>query len=59
MTNYERIKNMSIEEMAEWLHNQTSGNIPCACIITDGLNCYEMDCLEGTIKYLESEVTND
>lgn len=31
MTNYEKIKNMSVEEMAEWLEDTLSGNLCYLC----------------------------
>lgn len=73
MTNYERIKNMSVEEMAEFLKTCVSDDL------THGIGCYqcidygthhytegdcEANCSIFSIgldvkKYLESEVTND
>lgn len=39
MTNYERIKNMSIEEMAEWLEDILSGNSCYLCAKKDIDKC--------------------
>ena len=52
MNNYERIKNMSIDEMAEWLTTMVNydcydcGNTPEVC----------NDCFEMNKQWLESEV---
>ena len=54
MTNYEKIKAMSVEEMAEFL-NKGANCVVCKCwdyCLGDG-SC---DCLKGITKYLESEV---
>ena len=58
MTNYERIKNMSIEEMAAMLCFSKCQNF---CIYANTNDCVEKNgalrnCRIGTIKYLESEV---
>ena len=52
MTNYERIKNMSIDEMAEWL-DETLLDHAC-CANGDDMHCEECDCLSGRKKWLES-----
>ena len=57
MTNYEKIKAMSVKEMAEFL------DFNCQCIIcihkdeckVDGT----FDCTEGTKKWLEKEAEED
>lgn len=57
MTNYEKIKAMSVEEMAEFL-NKGANCVVCKCwdyCLGDG-SC---DCLKGITKYLESEVEED
>jgi len=54
MTNYERIKNMSIEEMTEWMYVHTN----CFECETEGsgLHCNEFSqCKDVMRKYLDSE----
>lgn len=51
MTNYEKIKNMSKIEMAEFLANGGSGCTSCAYDFQECLGGY----LEGRKKWLESE----
>ena len=50
MTNYERIKNMSVEEMAEFLNEASN----CCLVPTD---CITESCTECLKQWLESEVT--
>lgn len=53
MTNYERIKGMSVEEMAELLHGD------CGHCVFLGKECFRypfMLCDEGVLKWLNSEV---
>ena len=73
MTNYERIKNMSIEEMAEFLKTCVSDDlihgIGCYQCIDYGTHHYTDGDCEATCSYfpiglnvkkwLESEVTDD
>ena len=58
MTNYERIKNMSIEEMAQFI-NRTEAVPCCSCNYT-GHSCGNGSepeiCISEIKKYLESEV---
>lgn len=51
MTNYERIKNMSIDEMAELI---SKGECYCCKQTTDQF-CGEMACEQGVKQWLESE----
>ena len=56
MTNYERIKNMSIEELAAMLYFSKCQNF---CIYANTDECVERNgplrnCRIGTIKWLES-----
>ena len=54
MNNYERIKNMSIDEMAELLNNQ---ECETCCAYADSINCNgDNDCFTGIKQWLESEV---
>ena len=58
MTNYERIKSMSIEELAATLYFSKCQNF---CIYANTDDCVERDrslrnCRVGTIKWLKSEV---
>ncbi len=56
MTNYEAIRNMSIEEMAEFLDNHVIRScLHCSYRNEDG-NCYDRNCKLGYKKWLESEV---
>lgn len=55
MTNYERIKKMSVKEMAELLEGKC-----CYCSYRDKKWCTYNDdihCVSGTVKWLNSEVT--
>lgn len=64
MTNYERIKNMSVEEMAEWLEDTLSDNRCYLCDKRDIDKCgyFEKDfesrvtmCVRNRKKWLEGE----
>lgn len=64
MTNYERIKNMSVEEMAESLASEAFDVCAC-CGITyeekrdlekQNKKCYECLCEKGIARWLNSEV---
>lgn len=52
MTNYERIKKMSVEEMANFLYKLDDNCTTCCA--TYG-NCYDEDCEKGVKKWLETE----
>ena len=54
MTNYEKIKNMSVEEMAEFL----STNDYLCQLCSEDEPC-DRECHSHYMNYLESEVTND
>ena len=59
MTNYERIKNMTIEEMAQTINDKTYGCVfrfgcPCDC----GDN-YPENCVDKIKEWLESEVIDN
>lgn len=66
MTNYERIKNMSVEEMAIAIFNLyfTINGLNCekCCAYTTDEECNKTDndgkgtCIDGIKKWLESEV---
>ena len=64
MTNYERIKNMSVEEMAQRILDGISSD-PCAyCQHNDyacdmGYGCDNTNDLETLKQWLESEVDNN
>lgn len=55
MTNFERIKTMSVDEFARFIAN------PCECDVdpeVDGyVECGNELCIKRLIQYLESEVT--
>lgn len=53
-TNYDRIKNMSVEEMAEWLAN--SNLKQCK---KDFLKCIKTNCVNCQKEWLESEVSEN
>lgn len=54
MTQFEKIKNMSIEEMVDMFFKNTR---TCDfCIRKDSAGCVGVNCKEGIKKYLESEV---
>ena len=54
MTNGDRIRQMSNEELAEWLDTQFGTDVGCRCCIE--VNCRKYsDCQEGIKAYLESE----
>lgn len=62
MTNYERVKQMSIEEMVDFINHETDGI--CSCCHNDvrfGVErCYEQGlCARGIKMWLESEVSED
>ena len=57
MTQFERIKEMGIKELAEFLLDYHFG-YHCHCVYADGncLNSDAMGCEDGTIAWLNSEV---
>lgn len=56
MTNYEKITNMSIDEMTEYL-NCLSG---CKCCVGADLeSCGKYPCETNIKKWLESEITEE
>lgn len=57
MTNYEKIKAMSVEEMAEMLSECTS--LCATCIHTHCPMAWGTPCKEYMQKFLESEVEED
>ena len=59
MTNYERIKNMSVEEMADYIFDLGNEIEYCYghCAYQDEDRCpMGSGCIGGVIKWLESEV---
>jgi hypothetical protein len=54
MTNYERIKNMSVEEMAEFL--EENNDICCFCVLKDNDVCNDEDCKYFIKQWLGTEV---
>lgn len=54
-TNYERIRNMSIEEMAKWI---AEGKFFKRCK-KDWLDCIGTNCVDCQKEWLESEVSED
>lgn len=55
MTNYERIKAMSVEEMAELLLD-TDCQPYCAYTKNGRCDSYDFPCRNGVVKWLNSEV---
>lgn len=56
LTNYDRIKSMSVEKMAEAF---AKDNYCQFCKLNEGQTCDNTSCKEGIMQYLESEVTTD
>ena len=58
MTNYEKIKAMSVEEMAEFCDSCSCKR--CIYYKEHELNfCDEYECIDGITQWLESEVEED
>lgn len=58
MTNFERIKNMTAEEMMEFIIYERSCDCDC-CIYVYNDNCTMPKCKEGIKAWLEQEADND
>lgn len=54
MTKYERIKSMTIDEMAEYIESTPSIN-SCEFCIHNGDDCSIISCVNGVKDFLESE----
>ena len=60
MNNYEKIKNMTVEEMAKWMENYTRNIIlTLASQIIDGVKPEETSSIEFKQYLLSEEITND
>lgn len=57
MTNFERIKAMSVEELAEFLESAIDEE--CWCCAYKHKHCHNIDCKTGYIEWLESEVETE
>ena len=57
MTNFERIKAMSLEDMADYIVYNLNPCLYCLYCKKDHSNGY--DCCDGVRKYLESEVEEE
>ena len=57
MNNFEKIKGMSIEEMAEFINELTSCD--CGCCMQELNNYCNNDCLNERRRYLKSEATDE
>lgn len=55
MTNGDKIRQMSNEELADFIHNKTSCNC-CAFSDTDNGECLNNLCEDGIKAYLDMEV---
>lgn len=56
MTNFEKIKQMSVEELAEWLQDDING---CFCCIYGRDFTCPNTCISGISEWLEREVENE
>ncbi|MGN1458207.1 MAG: hypothetical protein ACI4XP_09700 [Acutalibacteraceae bacterium] len=56
MTNYEKFKGMSVEEMASFIVNTPNINF-CAFCFYNGEICTDIRCADGVKLWLESEAT--
>lgn len=59
MTNYEKIKNMSVEEMARRILVSDSNCLEAICEAVGHCPSHEMPCIECTKQWLESEVDDE
>lgn len=61
MTNFDRVKAMNAEELAEFLTNEYDGVCSCCAIEKGkrGVRCYSIPgmCTQGVRRWLESEAT--
>lgn len=57
MTNYDRIKQMNIDEMANFISNDCDGVCGC-CVFRRNIRCYEDEdkCKFGIKEWLEQEI---
>ena len=55
MTNGDRIRQMSNEELAEWLDITIDASCCNVCVCGKGQECYNV-CTEGIKAYLDTEV---
>lgn len=58
MTNYEKIKSMSVEEMARFIGNTPSIN-SCEFCFYGGDDCFNIRCSYGVKKWLEQEADDN
>lgn len=54
-TNYEKIKSMSIVEMAEWLQMFSLDALCQFCCGCDDECDVEIECIKGVVKWLQQE----
>lgn len=60
MNNYERIKNLTVDEMAKWMENYARNIIlTLASQIIDGVKPEEISSIEFKQYLLSEEITND
>ena len=58
MTNYERIKQMSVKEMAEWMNDKVRACTFCAYLAPNWMcSRTEDDCVKGHVLWLQQEAT--
>lgn len=53
MTNYERINDMSVEEMAAWLFK--TSDCSCCAYCRDRYACSKSECIDGIKRWLKNE----
>lgn len=53
MTNYERIKAMTVEQMAHFMDNDR-----CDCCVYKDELCDEIPCINGHLQWLNKEVSD-
>lgn len=56
MTNGDKIRQMSNEELAEWLNKKFAFNIACEICVYDIKDECDYKCIEGIKAYLDMEV---
>ena len=61
MTNEQKIKSMSTEELAEYIFELGNGREYCYghCIYQDEKDCTRHNCLEGVTAWLKQEISSD
>lgn len=58
MTNANKIRGMSDEQLAEWFSTYFPCG-ECSMICGDDQECSKIDCIKGALEYLKSEVDDE